>query len=98
MSKPTISTSRDLSGRVAVITGAASGIGLALARVAAGKGMKVALADINPKALEEALAIVKGSGGEGIIVRTDVTQRADLEELRRHTVQQLGTPWLVANN
>jgi NADP-dependent 3-hydroxy acid dehydrogenase YdfG len=98
MSKPSISTSRDLSGRVAVITGAASGIGLALARIAADKGMKVALADINPKTLEEALAIVKGAGGEGIIVRTDVTQRADLEELRRQTVQQLGTPWLVANN
>jgi NADP-dependent 3-hydroxy acid dehydrogenase YdfG len=88
----------ELKGKVAVVTGAGSGIGLALALHAAGKGMKLALADIDRTALEEALSAVKAKGAEGIIVPTDVTQLADLQALRRQTVEHLGSPWLVANN
>jgi short-subunit dehydrogenase len=88
----------DLRGKVAVITGAASGIGLALAKVAAKRGMKVALADINQDALQSALSAVHADGGDSIVVKTDVSQRSDLETLRRQTNEQLGPPWLLCNN
>ena len=66
--------------RAAVITGAASGIGLAAAERFAGLGMKVCLADINRQALEAAVETIRRSGGEAIAVPTDVS---DVEQVRR---------------
>jgi NAD(P)-dependent dehydrogenase (short-subunit alcohol dehydrogenase family) len=60
----------NLQDRVAVVTGAASGIGLALAERFAAEGMKVVLADIEAPALETAVAALREGGAEAIGVRT----------------------------
>ncbi len=88
----------NLSGKVAVITGGASGIGLALAMEAARRGMKIALADISQDRLDEAKKLVEGAGADTIAIATDVSKLADVERLRDRTTETLGEPWLVANN
>lgn len=87
-----------LRGQVAVITGAASGIGLALALEAARRGMDVALADLNPDALAAARAQVEAEGVRAIAVVTDVRSLADVAALRDAAERDLGAPWLVVNN
>lgn len=89
---------QNLAGRVAVITGAASGIGLGLALRAAQAGMKIALADIEAPALEKAVALVKAHGVAAIGVKTDVSSMASVQELARRVEAELGAPWLVINN
>lgn len=87
-----------LEGRVAVITGGANGIGLALALEAASRGMNVALADIGEEALHEAKVQVEALGVKAITVKTDVRDINQLRDLEQQTIDQLGEPWLVCNN
>lgn len=87
-----------LRGKVAVITGAGGGIGLALALDAARRGMDIALADIGAEALEAARVQVEACGVRAITVRTDVRNLVELEELRDATQASLGDPWLIINN
>jgi NAD(P)-dependent dehydrogenase (short-subunit alcohol dehydrogenase family) len=88
----------DLTGKVAVITGAARDLGLALALSAADRGMMVALADANEHMLAAALEQVKTQGVEAIAVPIDVLDFAALSALARRTAAELGPPWLVCNN
>jgi NAD(P)-dependent dehydrogenase (short-subunit alcohol dehydrogenase family) len=88
-------------GRAAVITGAASGIGLAVAERLAGLGMKVCLADVNVDALEKARAGVAKAArsGEGVIaVPTDVGKAADVERLRDSALAAFGEVAFLMNN
>jgi short-subunit dehydrogenase len=87
-----------LAGKVAVITGGGSGIGLALALEAARQGMDVALADIGEERLAAAKAQVESLGVRAIAVRTDVSQLTQVTALHDRTAEELGEPWLVANN
>ena len=64
---------RELNGKVAVVTGGASGIGLALSERFATEGMKVVVADVEETALDKAVARLTEGGAEAIGVRTDVT-------------------------
>ena len=65
--------------KVAVITGAAGGIGLGMARAFVGAGMKVVLADFDAKRVEESAAALRADGHDAVGVVTDVSKRADVE-------------------
>jgi NAD(P)-dependent dehydrogenase (short-subunit alcohol dehydrogenase family) len=64
---------KDFRGKTAVVTGAASGIGNAIARSLAKEGARVVLADVEQGALDAAVADLRASGAEAIGVRTDVS-------------------------
>ena len=89
---------KEFRGKVAVVTGGASGIGLALGKRAAGEGMKVVLADIEEVALGHAVAEIKAHGAEAIGVLTDVAQAESVEALARATLDAFGGVHLVFNN
>jgi 3-oxoacyl-[acyl-carrier protein] reductase len=76
-----------LEGRVAVITGAASGLGREAARVFAAAGARVVLADIDAAGLEGAAATLRGAGSAALIQRTDVANREQVEALADAAVQ-----------
>ena len=84
--------------KVAVITGGASGIGLALARRAAAEGMKLVLADIEEGPLAAAAAELKGAGARVLTVKTDVSRAGEVENLAAQTLQAFGGAHLVFNN
>jgi NAD(P)-dependent dehydrogenase (short-subunit alcohol dehydrogenase family) len=84
--------------KVAVITGAASGIGRALANRCATEGMKVVLADIEEEALVQAEAKIKSTGVEVLSVVTDVSKIEDIETLARKTLEVFGAVHLLCNN
>lgn len=83
---------------VAVVTGAASGIGLATATRFAKEGMKVVLADIQQDALDAAVAELKNLGHEVTGVHTDVSKRASIQNLADQTIAQYGKVNIVHNN
>lgn len=87
-----------LEGKVAVVTGAASGIGLALARAFAAEGMRVACADVERDALEHALEDVRRIGAEAVGVLCDVARPEDLERLRDEVLGAFGAVHVVCNN
>jgi NAD(P)-dependent dehydrogenase (short-subunit alcohol dehydrogenase family) len=89
---------RAFKGRVAVVTGGASGIGYALAHRFAGEGMKIVLADIEADALEEAEGSLRAGGAEVLAVETDVARPAAVEHLRDRALDAFGAVHVVCNN
>ena len=89
---------RTLSGRVAAITGAASGIGLGMARRFAHEGMKVVLSDVDVSGLERAEAELKASGYEALAVSCDVSKLCDVQSLADRAMQAFGAVHLLCNN
>jgi NAD(P)-dependent dehydrogenase (short-subunit alcohol dehydrogenase family) len=89
---------KDFQGKVAVITGAASGIGLALAERCVREGMKVVLADVEEGSLARAETELQMAGGTVLAVRTDVSKRSDVEDLARQAVGTFGQVHLLCNN
>jgi len=87
-----------LEGKVAVVTGAASGMGRAFAERFVQEGMKVVLADVEAGALEQAVDELKEAGGEVIGVRTDVSHLEDVEALAARTIDAFGAVHVVCNN
>ncbi len=87
-------------GRVAVVTGAASGIGRAAAERFAALGMKLVLVDVNAAGLEETAAVVvPHTGEEGVLaVAMDVSRREDVERLRETVHARFGDVALLMNN
>lgn len=87
-----------LAGRTAVVTGAASGIGLALARGAAASGMRVVLADVEAGPLFEATRALEKQGAEALAVVTDVSREGEVEALAARAEDAFGAVHLVCNN
>jgi NAD(P)-dependent dehydrogenase (short-subunit alcohol dehydrogenase family) len=85
-------------GRVAVITGAASGFGRAFAHKGAALGMKLVLADVDSKLLDETVAELRAAGAEAIGVRTDVRDPAAVDALAKAAVETYGKVHLLFNN
>jgi NAD(P)-dependent dehydrogenase (short-subunit alcohol dehydrogenase family) len=85
------------AGEVAVVTGAASGIGFAVASRLVGLGLKVALADLGGGRLDEAASRL-AEGGEVLAVATDVSSRAEVERLRDHVLGTWGPVSVLLNN
>jgi NAD(P)-dependent dehydrogenase (short-subunit alcohol dehydrogenase family) len=89
---------REFRKKVAVITGAASGIGRAIAERCVGFGMKVVLADVHEADLAKTATDLKSRGGTVLAVRTDVSKRGDVELLARRTIDTFGQVHLLFNN
>ena len=88
----------DLTGKTAVVTGGASGIGLGIAQALAGAGMRVAIADVEDAALERALASLESAGGEVVAVRVDVTDRSALAAAADQVEDAFGKVHVLCNN
>lgn len=89
---------RELRGKVAVVTGAASGIGLAIAKGCAAEGAHIVLADIEESALYQAEEEIKASGARVLAVRTDVSKAEDIDSLAKRTLEAFGGVHLLFNN
>lgn len=89
---------KSFTGRTAVITGAASGFGLEVSRIAAAKGMAVVMADVQQDALDRAAAEITALGARVLPIRLDVSKAAEVEALGAATFERFGAPHFVFNN
>ncbi len=88
----------DVAGKVAFVTGAASGMGLAMARSFAAAGMKVVLADVEEEALEQARASFGPTNADVIAIRVDVTDRDAMAAAADRTEEAFGKVHVLVNN
>ncbi|HZF78889.1 MAG TPA: SDR family NAD(P)-dependent oxidoreductase, partial [Rubrivivax sp.] len=85
-------------GGTAVITGAASGFGLEACRIAAQRGMRVVMADVQQAALDRAVPEIEGLGAEVLPYRLDIAQASEVEAMAAATLQRFGAPNFLFNN
>lgn len=81
---------RQLEGKTAIVTGAASGIGRASAMLFAERGARVVVADWNEEGGEETARLIVEAGGEGAFIRTDVSKEPEVEAMVRFAVERYG--------
>jgi NAD(P)-dependent dehydrogenase (short-subunit alcohol dehydrogenase family) len=89
---------KSLDGKTIVITGAASGFGLATSRLAAAHGMKIVMADVQQDALDRAAAEIAALGADVLPFRLDVARAEQVEALGRAVADRFGAPHVVFNN
>jgi NAD(P)-dependent dehydrogenase (short-subunit alcohol dehydrogenase family) len=88
----------DLRGRVAVVTGAAGGLGRAMAERFAAQGMRVVVADVDESGARETADALAARGGEAVAVRTDVSRSEDVEQLADLAFDRFGAVHVLCNN
>ncbi|WP_157215222.1 glucose 1-dehydrogenase [Flavisphingomonas formosensis] len=88
----------DFEGKVALVTGAGSGIGRATAELFAARGAKVVVSDVSAKAGEETVAQIKAKGGEASFVACDVSDEAQVKAMVAHAVSTYGRLDHAVNN
>lgn len=88
----------DLQGRVAVVTGAASGIGRAMATAFAGEGMRLVVADVEAAALESAAHELRDGGADVFAVTADVSRPEDVERIATAAMDVFGALHVACNN
>jgi NAD(P)-dependent dehydrogenase (short-subunit alcohol dehydrogenase family) len=81
---------KDVKGKVAVVTGAASGIGRGMAESFVAAGMKVVLSDIELRALEATTRALRDAGADVHAVHTDVSRAEQVDELAQQTLKKFG--------
>ncbi len=89
---------KDVKDKVAVVTGAASGIGRGMAEVFAEAGMKVVLSDIEQPALERTCSALRAGGADVHAVATDVSRPEQVEQLAEQTLRAYGAVHILCNN
>ena len=87
-----------LSGKVGIVTGAASGIGLAIAEGFAREGANITVADLDDEGGNKAVEKIKELGRDALFVKTNVTKREDCKRLIDETVKKFGTIDILVNN
>jgi len=87
-----------LTNKVAIITGAASGIGKETALLFAKEGAKVVVSDINEEAGQQVVDEIKGKGGEAIFVKANTASTEDHRQLVQETVKAFGALHIAVNN
>src|SRR4030095_12149535 len=90
--------SKSFTGKVALVTGASSGIGRATALAFAREGAKVVVSDVVVDGGNETVQLIKKAGGEATFVKADVAQTADVESLVQQTVATYGRLDCAHNN
>ena len=89
---------KELRGKVAAVTGAASGLGRAMALAFADEGMHVALADVEEAKLQPVAAAMRDKGVRSLSMRVDVSKAVEVEAFAERTVSELGAVHVVCNN
>jgi NAD(P)-dependent dehydrogenase (short-subunit alcohol dehydrogenase family) len=89
---------QDVAGKVAVITGAASGIGRGMAESFAAAGMKVVLSDVEEKALSETTKALRDQGADVHAIVTDVSKSEQVQALAEESVKRCGAVHVLCNN
>ena len=89
---------KTFAGRTALITGAGSGFGLEVSRIAATRKMNVVMADVQQDALDRAAAEIRALGAAVLAQRVDVAHAAEVEALGEATRERFGAPHFVFNN
>ena len=87
-----------LQNKIAIVTGAASGMGRSIAQLYAAEGAKVVVSDINLEAAEHVVQEIQEAGGEAFAIQTNVTSEEDIQILVDMTVEKYGTLDILVNN
>lgn len=87
-----------LANKVALITGAGSGMGKSAALLFANEGAKIAAVDINEGQVKEAVSTITAKGGQAIALRADVSKSEDVQRMVDETIAALGVPTILYNN
>jgi len=87
-----------LAGKIAIVTGGASGIGKAITLILSKEGASVVVADINLQLAEETVTQIKASGGEAIAMKTDVSKWGDVEKMAKAAIDSYGRIDILVNN
>jgi len=88
----------DITGKVAIVTGAASGIGRAIALDLAKFGASVVVADMAIEGAESVASEIGSAGGKAIAIKVDVTNSKEVERMVQHTIQKFGRIDMLVNN
>jgi len=88
----------DLSGKIAIVTGARRGMGRTHALILAKAGAKVAVSDISQEECEKVVEEIKSAGGEAIAIKCDISNKSEVDEMMKKTVERFGKLDILVNN